>query len=937
MTPERWRRIEEIFQAVAEHPESDRDAVLDHACGNDTDLRREVTSLLSHQTQHGFIESMIAGGTELLEQDGHESIVGSHLGVYRITGLIGYGGMGTVYAAVRDDDQYRQQVALKIVKRGMDTQFVLHRFRHERQILASLEHPHIARLLDGGTRPDGLPYFVMEHITGEAITRYCQSHELSVPAKLRLFSQVCAAVQYAHQKLIIHRDLKPSNILVTDGGHSKLLDFGIAKLLTADNGANEPGTSTGIRLMTPEYASPEQVRGESVTTATDIYGLGLVLYELLTGQKVHRFRNRSSAEIERVVCETEITRPSVAVTSPRLRRQLSGDLDNIVLMALRREPERRYQSAEQFSDDLRRYLTGLPVRARQDTVSYRAGKFARRHKLVLAAALLVVLSLVGGIVATSYQARRADRRFQQVRKLANTFLFDFHAKIRDLPGSTEAREMVVKTALEYLDSLAQEASNDPVLQMELAQAYVAVGDVQGDVRAASLGRARDAIESYRKALALAEQVTASSPDDLNALRLLSSCYVKVGDTQAETGEITGGIEMLGHGLRVGEAVYARKTGELADFMLLIRGYERLGDAQLHNRDPVGALKSYRRTLEVSQQRAAEFPGDRAQNSLALTHSRIGDALAESGDLVSTMESYRHALSIRETLVRDNPTNVVYRRELKVLYNWLGNFSGNPQYLNLGDRAVALDYYRRGLIIAEELAAADAKNVAARHDLAVSVGKMGDILAESEPSSGAEYYRRGLVITRALLDDAPEELRYLRRHLMFLNGRAAALRKLGDRHGAIQHLRQALEMLQQTSSQQAANPELRALKHAALLALADVSLETGDLTGALDHNREALAIAEAAASSISVDLYARWRLADSYSSLGKYYTTLGAKPQTPVEQRLSDWREARAWSEKALVLWDEWSRYAVSSVFNTTRREQAAHALERCNSALSQNQ
>lgn len=933
MTPERWRRIEEIFQAVAEQPNANREALLDQACGDDAELRREVASLLSHEGEDGFIQSMIAGGTDLLERHDDEAIIDSHIGVYRVTGLIGHGGMGTVYAAVRDDDQYRQQVALKLVKRGMDTQFVVHRFRHERQILASLEHPNIARLLDGGTTHDGLPYFVMEHITGQTITRYCETHKVSLAEKLRLFRQVCAAVQYAHQKLIIHRDLKPWNILVTDDGQGKLLDFGIAKLLTAEDGA-EALTGTGVRLMTPEYASPEQVYGQSVTTATDIYGLGLVLYELLTAQKLHSFKSRSSAEIERVVCEMEVTKPSALVASAKLRRQLSGDLDNIVLMALRREPERRYQSAEQFSDDLRRYLAGLPVRARQDTVRYRAGKFARRHKLVLTAAMLVVLSLVGGIVATSYQARRAERRFQQVRKLANTFLFEFHAKIKELPGSTEAREMVVKTALEYLDSLAQEAANDPALQMELAQAYVEVGDVQGDVRAASLGRTREAIESYRKALALVEQVVVRAPNNLGALRLLSACYVKVGDTQAETGEIAGGIEMLGHGLRVGESVYARNTGELADFLLLIRGYERLGDAQLHHRDPVGALKSYRRTLEVSEQRAAEFPGDRAQNSLALTHSRMGDALAESGDLVGTMESYRQALLIREALVREYPANALYSRELKVAYNWLGNFSGNPHFLNLGDRAAALEYYRRGLVIAEQLAVADLKNVAARHDLAVSVGKMGDILADSDPSSGAEYYSRGLAITRALLDNAPEELRYRRRHVMFLNGRAAALRNLGDRHGAIQHLRQSLEMLQQAPARYAANPELQALKHAALLALASLLLETGDLKGALDHNRQALAIAEAASGSISTDLYARWRLADSYSSLGEHYATLGANSRNTPEQLLANWREARLWCEKSLVLWDEWTSHAVSSVFNTTRHERAVHALEKCDAALS---
>ncbi|HEU0253845.1 MAG TPA: serine/threonine-protein kinase, partial [Pyrinomonadaceae bacterium] len=300
MNPERWRKIEEIFQAIAEHPTSEREALLTQACGDDQELRTEIASLLSHQGESGFIESAIKGGAQLMERDEHESLIGSRIGAYRVTALIGSGGMGAVYAAVRDDDQFRQQVALKLVKRGMDTQFVLRRFRHERQILASLEHPHIARLLDGGTTADGLPYFVMEHITGQEITRYAKTHHLSIHDRLRLLRQVCAAVQYAHQKLIIHRDLKPSNILVTDSKEIRLLDFGIAKLLTPDNSDDGLAhTATGIQLMTPEYASPEQVRGLEITTATDIYGLGLLLYELLTAQKAHHLTSHSPLEIER--------------------------------------------------------------------------------------------------------------------------------------------------------------------------------------------------------------------------------------------------------------------------------------------------------------------------------------------------------------------------------------------------------------------------------------------------------------------------------------------------------------------------------------------------------------------------------------------------------------------------------------------------------------
>src|SRR5262249_25625550 len=289
--------------------------------------------------------------------------------------------MGAVYEADRDDEQFRQQVAIKIIKRGMDTDFVRDRFLRERQILATLDHPHIARLFDGGATEDGRPYFVMEFVDGEPITDYCRRRELPLDEKLKLFRDVCSAVQHAHQKLVVHRDLKPSNILVTADGTPKLLDFGIAKLLAPDTGEAVTRTETAIRLMTPDYASPEQVRGGAITTATDVYSLGVSLYELLTGRRPYQFETYSPLEIERAICDPEPPPPSDAArrqpgTSLKLARQLAGDLDNIVLMAMRKKPDRRYQSVEQFSADLLRFGAGLPVAARPDSFVYRTGKFA---------------------------------------------------------------------------------------------------------------------------------------------------------------------------------------------------------------------------------------------------------------------------------------------------------------------------------------------------------------------------------------------------------------------------------------------------------------------------------------------------------------------------------------------------------------------------------
>ena len=434
---------------------------------------------------HDARTTFTADGPSDISQDGR-------LGPYRLIREIGHGGMGTVYLGVRADDAFQKRVAIKVLKRGMDTDSIVRRFRHERQILASLEHPFIASLLDGGSTPDGRPYFAMEYVEGQPIVDYCDTHRLDTAARLELFRHVCSAVQYAHQNLIIHRDIKPANVLVIAEGTPKLLDFGIAKLLNPElAGQTLAPTAPGLQLMTPEYASPEQVRGDAVSTATDVYSLGVLLYELLAGRLPYRLTSRAPADIVRIVCESEPMRPSTAITSidpeppgeaatrsephhaskstaawkptrrltvdaDRLRRQLAGDLDNIILKALSKEPRRRYASVDQFSEDVRRHLAGLPVIARKDTWGYRTTKFVRRNRAAVVTLAATFAVLVAGIIGTTWQARvarveraRAEQRFGDVRQLANAFLFDFHDSIADLEGSTPARKLVVTKGLEY--------------------------------------------------------------------------------------------------------------------------------------------------------------------------------------------------------------------------------------------------------------------------------------------------------------------------------------------------------------------------------------------------------------------------------------------------------------------------------------------------------
>src|SRR5262245_57881739 len=353
MNSERWRRIEDIFRTAIDRPAEERDDYLTRVCDGDEDLRREVLSLLERDTAEDFIQAPIANAARSFTAKTKDDLTGERVGSYRVTRLIGRGGMGNVYEAERDDEQFRQQVAIKIIKRGMDTDFVRDRFLRERQILATLDHPHIARLFDGGATEDGRPYFVMEFVDGESITAYCRSHQLSVNEKLKLFRKVCSAVQHAHQKLVVHRDLKPSNILIVppaggkaDGkeGEPKLLDFGIAKLLAPDVRQAHTRTETALRMMTPEYSSPEQARGGAITTATDVYSLGVVLYELLAGRRPCHFETRSPLEIERAICDTQAPRPSQAARQQngaptKLARQVAGDLANHRHSALRKRPE----------------------------------------------------------------------------------------------------------------------------------------------------------------------------------------------------------------------------------------------------------------------------------------------------------------------------------------------------------------------------------------------------------------------------------------------------------------------------------------------------------------------------------------------------------------------------------------------------------------------
>jgi non-specific serine/threonine protein kinase/serine/threonine-protein kinase len=636
----------------------------------------------------------------------------SRVGPYRIVRELGQGGMGTVYLAVRDDDVFHKRVALKILKRGMDTDGVVRRFRTERQILAGLDHANIARLLDGGTTSDGLPYLVMEYVEGTPLADYAETRDLDTTARLQLFLQLCTAVQYAHQSLVIHRDIKPANVLVTTDGVPKLLDFGIAKLLNADMLGQTLAmpTAPGLQLMTPEYASPEQVRGAQVTTATDVYSLGVLLYELLTGRRPYRITSRAIPEIVRVVCESEPLRPSLAVTRPaapeeepatgahdsgalrprdsqRLRRRLEGDLDNIVMKAMSKEPARRYASVDQFAEDVRRHLAGLPVLARHDTIGYRAAKFVRRHRGPVMAAAAVFVALIAGIVGVAWQARvaraerqRAEQRFDDLRQLANAFLFEVHDAVKDLSGSTPARQLMVRTGIEYLDKLAADAGDRADLRRELAAGYLRVGDVQGRPLNPNLGDSSGALSSYRKSVALYDslQVSASSPRDLR--REASTAYLRLSELLAATGDTKAAMEAVK--VAVG---LVRDTAT----------------------DPAASAG--------------------ARRDLVVAYSRLGDMLAATGSTAEALEQHRLALGIMQALSRTAPDDPANLRQLGTAHHKVGNILGNPNYPNVGDHEGALTEMRQSVAVLERASALYPDNALFKRNLAVARSNVADIL------------------------------------------------------------------------------------------------------------------------------------------------------------------------------------------------------------------
>jgi tetratricopeptide (TPR) repeat protein len=782
-----------------------------------------------------------------------------------------------VYLGAREDDQFKRRVAIKVLKRGMDTDEILRRFELERQLLAALNHPGIARLYDGGQTDDGLPYFAMEYVEGQPIDVYCDTHRLRIAERLELFRAACAAVHYAHQNLVVHRDLKPSNIIVTREGVPKLLDFGIAKLINPELSliAADP-TAPELRIMTPEYASPEQVRGDPITTASDIYALGVLLYELVTGHRPYRLRSRVRQEIEHVICDVEPEKPSTAVSRveeiepdesaapgatttitpegvsrvregrpERLRRRLAGDIDNIVLMAMRKEPQRRYVSAEQFAEDLRRHLAGLPVIARRDTIGYRSRKFVRRHRVGVAAAAVIVLSLLGGISGTSWQARvaevergRAEARFDQVRRLAHIFMNDFHDSIKRLEGSLPARELLVTTALQYLDGLAGEVGDDPNLRRDLAAGYDRVGDIRGGIRGASLGDTAGAMTNYRTALEIRRGLLAEAPEDLQLQKLVSVSHMKVGDVLQSTGDTAGALAayeralVISEGLARADRKYRR--GLAVDLL-------NAGAVAYWSGDLAQAREHYARSLDLRRELAAEDPEDLdRQRDVSVGLCRVGEVLEAVGDVQGALDNYLQAIECRQRNAEVDPHSGRFRRDLAVAHLFAAE-----SMLSLGRVEEARPHVDHFFDVARRRAADNPASARARGDLAVAHEIQGRWRAEAGDLAGAmESFRACQAVSAALAKSNPS-VDFYRGLVATSHERIAeVLEREGKPAAALTAYQQALDIVTQLSDEDPNEARLQQDKARLLSALGGLLLDARQLDGAREHLEDAIEILQA---------------------------------------------------------------------------------------------
>lgn len=860
-------RVQELFHQLADLSPAERDRYFAQN-GVDEQTRRETEELLAFDA--GTSSPLL---NELREASGqaiaHMYSMGQRCGPFRLIEVLGRGGMGVVYLADRVDGEVKQRVAVKLLRPGV-LDFQRERFLQERQILAELAHPNIARLLDAGHLDDGQPFLAMEYVDGKPIDDY--SACLSVKGKIRLFLKVCAAVAYLHSNLVVHRDLKPGNILVTLKGEPKLLDFGIAKIMDISADA----TVTIVQMLTPDYASPEQVMGTPIGTSSDIYSLGAVLYELLTGQKPHQFEDTTPGAVMATIAQRDVTRPS------KLAPGLDADVEAVLMKALRKEPSERYRTVEQMADDLEAYLDSRPIRARQDDLAYRSRKFLRRYWLPVTAAAVTVSGLLIGLVVVNRERAVAQRRFEEVRQISNK-LFEIDVQVRRLPGSTQARQFIVDTSLEYLSRLAAEAKNDPALAFDLGTAYMRVARVQGVPINTHLGQSEKAEQNLRTAERLIASVLAAQPNNRKAYlraaqiahdRMVLAEYRHPSDEALPLARKS--EEWIQRYLLSGPVDAERLEAE----GLVIAGMN-VANWYVRTENTDDAIRLLRQVIRIAK--ATDQP-----RQAGAAHIVVARALRSAGSLEEALIAVREGIKLIEP-EPNGPSDLSKLSTLGVALAVEGQILGEADGVSLGRYSEAIPSFERSFEIAFNGSRQDAADAESRMRAATAGIRLADVLRQSNPTRALATYDTVLRLTAPVKDNS----RARRDEIRALAGSSDAVVKLGRGDEAVRRLNTAFARLQESGTYPATEIEPGSEVHCTLRAQADLQAATGQFTSSIATYK--LLLEKLMASKPKPDS----NLADA-ADLSQIYGALAA-----LYRKARDAKAAAEWDARRAQLWRGW--------------------------------
>ncbi len=884
--------VEALFQEAVDLAGDERSVLLDRRCGGNRELRREVELLLKHYAEASdqFLTHVHAEVAQLVE-----SALPRRIGDFEIIGLVGQGGMGVVYEA--QQHQPRRSVAVKAVRSGLASDEALRRFEYEAAVLARLQHPGIAHVYHAGVGDqesrDGsiqrTPFFAMEFVRGQPLNRYAEQRRCTLRERVTLMIRVCDAVEHAHQKGVVHRDLKPQNILVDESGAPRVLDFGVARALQRD--AQQPTMHTQATQLigTVPYMSPEQVSGrvEDVDTRSDVYALGVVLFELLAGRLPYDIPSGNLAAAARVISE----QPPLRLGA--VQRAARGDLETIVDKALAKDAARRYPGVQALRDDLQRYLDGEPIAARRDSLWYVARKLLARYRLPIGAiAVLALAVLVTSVAATLLAIERGSllagrqMRFEQVRKLTSGLLFDMHARIEKLPGAAPARKYLIDSGLEYLESLALDAGDDPTLQLELAESYSRLAALQGNPNYVNLGDTDGALRSYRESLAWAERYALTDPDSVRSQRMPGLAHSGMGDVLRLQGDQVAALAAYEQALQIAERLWATNPDDSEVALDLANAQIKIGavDEAAGRHDSARARRE--RAVELIEATLARNPTDKARVQLAMAHVQLGDSQRSAGDPTASLASYEASLALRRALLEEAPENVDYQRGVALALQRVGNGKLLPAMASTLPPGAALENYRESLERFAALARADETDVRAARDLTTAHEKVGTVhLKALEWAPAIEHFRSSLAIRHRLVQRDPQNVDFASDLAVGHLHLGRALAGNGDHPGAEREYRAAV-----------------------------------DITAQIYERDPQHAWRTRAAAVMRYDM-------------GLLYAAIAELPDTPEAQRPESWRKARAEMAISLRLFTELKESGRLAASDTSILDMISREIARCDEMI----